>query len=111
PIHLPRQRDSRTCWLLDMHPATAAMLVRIGWFPNTNKALKRLNRLVRRRRIRLVGTLSQKVGRPEHVFCRWTPKTNQLLHEVQLTELCFRLDAERILRGPHLLDTPVQPDA
>src|SRR6266446_4794148 len=108
-IQFSRERDARISWLLDMHPATAAMLVNIGWFPSTNKALKRLNRLVRRRRIRLVGTVSEGVGRPENVYCRWTPKSNQLLHEVQLTQLCFRLDAETILRGPQILDTAVRP--
>ena len=106
-----RERDARICWLLDMHPVTAAMLTRIGWFPSKNKALKRLNRLVKRRRIRLIGTVCQKLGRPEHVYCRWTPKIDHLLHEVQLTEMCFRLDAEKILRGPHVLDAFVRPDA
>ncbi len=95
-----------------MHPVTASMLVQIGWFPSTNKALRRLNRLVRRRRIRLVGTVSLKTaGRPENVYCRWTPKFNQLLHDVQLTQMCFQLDAEKILRGPHVLDMAVRPDA
>src|SRR4051794_3329935 len=96
-IQFSRERDARISWLLDMHPVTAAMLVKIGWFPSKNKALKRLNRLLRRERLRLVGTVSQKVGRPEHVYCRWTPKVDHLLHEVQLTQLCFRLDAEQIL--------------
>ncbi|MGL4555502.1 MAG: hypothetical protein ACRC33_30400 [Gemmataceae bacterium] len=90
---------------------TAAMLVQIGWFPNANKALRRLNRLVRRRRVRLVGTVCQKAGRPEHVFCRWSPKIDQLLHEVQLTRLCLRLDAGRILRGSQVVDAEVRPDA
>src|SRR5882724_10179453 len=77
-----RRRDARVCWLLDMHPVTAAMLVRIGWFPSKNKALKRLNRLVRRRRIKLVGTVCRKAGRPEQIYCRWMPKSDHLLHEV-----------------------------
>src|SRR5437763_12922017 len=93
-----RTRDARIRWLLDMHPVTAAMLVRVGWFPSKNKALKRLNRLVAKKRIRLVGTVCRKSGRPENVYCRWTPKLDQLLHEVELTEQCFRLDAEKILR-------------
>src|SRR5262245_60193883 len=88
-----RQRDERVCWLLDLHPVTAVMLVELGWFPTRNKALKRLGRLVRRGRVRLVGTLSQKAGRPENVYCRWTPKADQLIHEVQLTRMCLRLDA------------------
>src|SRR4051794_18918007 len=109
-LDFARARDARICWLLDMHPVTAAMLVRIGWFPSTTKALARLNRLVRRRRIRLVGTLGRGVGRPENVYCRWTPKVDQLLHEVQLTELCFRLHAEEIRRGPHVRNTGIRPD-
>src|SRR5262245_51320107 len=106
-----RQRDARVCWLLEMHPVTAVMLVRLGWFPTRNKALRRLHRLVLRRRVRLVGAVSRKAGRPENVYCSWRPKPDQLLHEVELTELCLRLDASKILRGPHVLDSEVRPDA
>jgi hypothetical protein len=106
-----RKRDARICWLLGMHPVTAAMLVRIGFFPSRNKALKRLSRLVAKRRIRLVGTVCRKAGRPEHVYCRWRPKQDHMLHEVQLTDLCLRIDAGRILRGPHVIDKQTLPDA
>src|SRR5262249_18480398 len=88
-VAFARLRDERVCWLLETHPVTAAMLVRIGWFPSKTKALKRLNRLVRRKRIRLIGSVCRKPGRPEHVYCRWRPKADQLLHEVQLTEVCL----------------------
>src|ERR1700724_2956641 len=90
---LARERDARICWLLDMHPVTAAMLVQLKLFPSQKKALKRLNRLVRRRRIRLLGTVWQHVGRPENVYGRWTPPAGHLLHEIELTRMCFRLDA------------------
>jgi hypothetical protein len=110
-IAFARARDERVCWLLSQHPVTAAMLVSLGWFPSKNKALKRLRRLVARRRIRLVGTVCRKGGRPEHVYCRYRPKADLLLHEVELTELCLRLDAGAILRGPHVTDTAVRPDA
>jgi hypothetical protein len=106
-----RERDARIAWLLEAHPVTAAMLVGIGWFPTRKKALRRLHRLVRRGRIRLVGTVCQKAGRPENVYCRWTPKADHLLHEVQLTQLCLRLDARAILRGPNVTDAAVRPDA
>jgi hypothetical protein len=104
-------RDARICWLLDMHPVTAAMLVGLGWFPTRKKARKRLLRLVERRRIRLVGTVCRKVGRQEHVYCPYQPAVSQLLHEVQLTELCLRIDAGTILRGPEATDERVRPDA
>lgn len=110
-LEYSRTRDSRVCWLLDQHPVTAAMLVRLGLFPNRNKALRRLRRLVARGRVRLVGTVSRGGGRPEHVYCRWRPKADQLLHEVELTELCLRLDAESILRGPLVTVTGLRPDA
>src|SRR5262249_21949144 len=106
-----RERDARICWLLEMHPVTAGMLVAIGWFPSKAKARKRLHCLARRGRIHLVGAVCQKHGRPEHVYARFPVKVDQILHEIQLTQLCFRLDAERILRGPHVLDTEVRPDA
>lgn len=110
-IDFARERDARICWLLDSHPVTAAMLVQLGWFPSKNKALKRLRRLLLRKRIRLVGTVCRKLGRPEHVYCRWTVKINQLLHEIELTEVCFRLDAGQIHRGPHVTNDVLRPDA
>src|SRR5207249_5675689 len=106
-----RARDARVCWLLGTHPVAAALLVRLGWFPNRTKARKRLRRLVARKRIRLVGTVCRGAGRPEHVYCRYRPKADQLLHEVELTELCLRLDAGAILRGPGITDTARRPDA
>jgi len=109
--HYARERDARVCWLLDTHPVTAAMLVAVGWFPSKNKALKRLRRLSARKRVRLVGTVCRKAGRPEHVYCRWRVKLDHLPHEVELTELCFRLHAGKIIRGPGAVDARVRPDA
>ena len=106
-----RERDARVCWLLDTHPATAAMLVALGLFPSKAKALKRLNRLVQRRRVRLVGTVCRKAGRPEHVFALCRPKPDQLLHEVELTDVCLKLQAARILRGTRVTDPAVRADA
>ena len=106
-----RTRDARVEWLLARHPVTAAMLVSLRLFPSKGKALRRLNRLVAKGRIRLVGTVRRKGGRPEHVFCRWRPKADDLIHEVELTDLCLRLDAERIDRGPHVTDQAIRPDA
>lgn len=110
-IAIARLRDAQICWLLDSHPVTAAMLIGPGWFLTKKKALKRLATLIKRRRIHLVGTVSRGIGRPEHVYCRWRPKPDQLVHEVLLSDLCFRLDAGRILRGPHGRNTEIWPDA
>lgn len=106
-----RARDARVVWLLATHPVTAGMLVALGWFPTRAKARKRLRRLAARRRVRFVGTVCRALGRPEHVYCRWQPKADNLLHEVELTDVCFRLDAAQILRGPHVTDTRIRPDA
>lgn len=106
-----RLRDERVCFLLGEHPATAAMLVSLGWFPTKNKALRRLRRLVQRKRVRLVGTVCRKPGRAEHVYCRYRPKTDSLLHEVELTALCLRLHAAKIIRGPQAVDPLLRPDA
>jgi hypothetical protein len=75
------------------------------------KARKRLHRLALRRRIRCVGMVCRKRGRPELVYARWSPKNDQLLHEVELTSLCFRLDVGAIRRGPVLRHHPQRPDA
>lgn len=104
-------RDARILWLLSQHPVTAATLVALGWFPNRNKALRRLRRLVQRKRIRLVGVVCRKAGRPEHVYCRYRSKQDTLTHEVELTELCLRLDAGRIVRDPRAVDRRLRPDA
>lgn len=110
-LDFARERDARICWLLETHPVTAAMLVRLGWFPNKNKALKRLRRLVARKRICVAGTVCRTPGRPEQVYSRWRLKADQLQHEVALTELCLKLDAGRILRAPSAHDRTVRPDA
>jgi hypothetical protein len=106
-----RARDARVEWLLAVHPVTAGMLVSLGWFPTRAKAIKRLRRLVAKHRIRCVGTVGRRLGRPEQVYCKWRPKGDDLLHEVELTELCFRLDAAKIVRGPHVTDLAIRPDA
>jgi hypothetical protein len=106
-----RARDQWIVWLVSTHPVTAALLASIGWFPTRAKALKRLRRLAAKGRVRFVGTVWRKVGRSEHVFCRWRPKEDNLIHEVELTELCFHLDAAKILRGPHATDAQIRPDA
>lgn len=106
-----RERDARICWLLETHPVTAAMLVGLGWFPTKKKARNRLRRLVFRKHIQLVGTICRKLGRPEHVYCRFRLKPDQLVHEVELTELCLRLDAGKILRGTQATDERIRPDA
>ena len=106
-----RRRDAQVCWLLSMHPATSAIMVSAGLFPNVKKARRRLARLATRRRIRLVGSVCRKPGRPEHVYCTWRPQVQQLLHEVELTQLCLHLDAGTIQRGPHVADNRIRPDA
>jgi hypothetical protein len=110
-IAAARLRDRRIEWLLSRHPVTAAMLVSLEIFPSRRRALRRLARLVARGRVRFVGTVSRRSGRPEHVYCRWRPKADDLRHEVELTELCLKLDAERIERGPHVADDTILPDA
>ena len=106
-----RTRDGWVLGLLDQHPATAEMLAALGWFPTRGKALRRMARLVARGKVRVVGTVSLKPGRPQHVYCRWRPKVDQLAHEVLLTSVCLRLHAARILRGPRVTRTDLLPDA
>jgi hypothetical protein len=106
-----RAHDARLCWLVENNPVAAAMLVRLGWFPNNDNAVRLLRRLVTRKRIRLVGTVCRRSGRPEGVYCHYRPKADQLLHEVELTELCLRLGARCNLCGPHVRDQRMRPDA
>lgn len=109
-IAFARERDARVLTLLTSHPVTAAMLVRLGWFPSKGTALRRLNRMARRHQIHVLGTVRRTVGRPENVYGRVRPKRNQLLHEVEVSDVCFCLQPEAVLRGPST-DDPLRPDA
>lgn len=106
-----RQRDERIAWVLERHPATARMLVEIGLFSSVARARKRLRRLVAKGKIRLAGTVSLKDGRPEHLYCcgQWL-KVDNLLHEAQLTCVCFKTHADEIRRGPDEVDPFIRPD-
>lgn len=106
-----RKRDAWICWLVQRHPLTAEMLVYLNWFSQKRKAVKRLRRLVECGRTFLLGTVCQRPDSPEQVFCGWRAKPDQLLHEVQLTQLFLRLDAGEIQRGPSISDQTVLPDA
>jgi len=110
-LDLARKRDDRIRSLLDSHPVTAAMLVRLGWFPSKDTALRRLNRLACRRKIHVLGTVQRTMGRPEKVYGRVWPKRNQLLHEVELTDVCLCLNPGTVLRGPSAADDSFHPDA
>lgn len=107
-----RQRDATILWLLEHHPATAGMLAGIGLFSNRRKAGKRLCRLRQRKQVRILGTVSLKGGHPEQVYCRgrWW-KADNLLHEVQLTRVCLKIEADEIRRGQGDTDPFLRPDA
>ncbi len=107
-----RQRDARILWLLESHPATAGMLVAIGLFGSKARARRRLRRLVEQRRLRHVGTVRLEGGQWQHVYCRcrWV-RPDALLHEVQLSRLCFRMHADEVRRGPDEVDRDLRPDA
>lgn len=106
-----RSRDAAVLWLLARHSATASMLVGIGLFPNRKKASKRLRRLAQRKKVRLLGTVSLKGGRPEHVYGRGHWNTTDLTHEVLLTKVCLRIDASEVRRGHGEVDATLRPDA
>jgi hypothetical protein len=107
-----RERDAAILWLLQRHPATAAMLVEIGLFRTKARASKRLRRLVRKRQLRVAGTISLKNGRPVHAYSRGLPvKTDNLLHEVQISRICFKTHADEVRRGPREVDQFLRPDA
>lgn len=106
-----RERDALILRLLLHHPATAEMLTGLGLFPSPKKARKRLARLSQRKLVRRLGTVSLKDGRPEHVFGRGRCKTDNLLHEVQLTRLLLRINADEVRRGAGQVDPSLLPDA
>lgn len=108
-----RWRDALILRLLDQHPATAGLLVAIGLFSTRKKASKRLARLRERKQIRCIGTVALKDGRPEYVYARgrhqW--KADNLVHEVQLTQVCLKIHADNIQREPEKIDSYLRPDA
>ncbi len=107
-----RRREAQILWLLERHPVTAEMLVAIRLFGTKARASKRLKRLVEKKQVRLAGTVAFKDGRPEHVYCRcrWV-KTDNLLHEVLISQVCFRTHADQVRRGPQEVDRMLRPDA
>jgi hypothetical protein len=107
-----RRRDQAILWLLTSHPATAQMLVDAGHFRSRRKATKRLTRLVEKKQLRRVGTVCLKGGRPEHVYSRsrWL-KADNLLHEIQMSRICFKIHADDVRRGPGHVDPTLRPDA
>jgi len=107
-----RLREAQILWLLERHPVTADMLVSIRLFASKARASKRLKRLVEKKQLRLAGTVSFKDGRPEHVYCRcrWV-KADNLLHEVQISQVCFKTHADEVRRGPEEVDRALLPDA
>ncbi len=106
-----RRRDALLRWLLLRHPATAGMLVQVGLFPSRKKASRRLQKLRQRGEVRLLGIVALKDGRPEHVYARGRWKADNLLHEVQLTRVCLKIDADAIRRGAGETDARLRPDA
>jgi len=104
-------RDAAITDLLDTHPVTAGTLLGLGWFPTRKKARERLLLLMKRGEVRRVGIVRRPRRPAEDVYCRWQPKSDQLLHEMDLTEVCLRMSAARILRGPDIQDRAVRPDA
>jgi hypothetical protein len=106
-----RRRDALLCWLLERHPATAGMLVGIGLFRTVTRSRKRLRRLVGKKCLRVLGTVSLGSGRPEHVYGRGRGiKSDNLLHDVQLSRVCFKLQVQEIRRGKEV-DSYLRPDA
>jgi predicted transcriptional regulator len=107
-----RERDQQLAWLLERHPVTCDMLVEAGFFRTKQRARKRLRRLVERRQLRLVGTVALKDGRPQHVYSRGrSVKTDNLVHEVLITQLCFKVHADEVRRGAADVDRYLCPDA
>ena len=49
-------------------------------------------------------------GRPEYVYCRWTPKYDNLRHEVNVTEFLLPFRNAEIIRG-YDTDRSLRPDA
>lgn len=118
PLHRPEEsaayaliRDKNVISLLNTHPVTAAMLVSLGWFPTRKKARERLRVLTRSKQANRVGVIWRKAGPPENVYCTWHPKSDQLLHEVELSAVCLRLSPTSLRRGPAIKDRVIRPDA
>src|SRR5438105_3102808 len=110
---LARERDHRILWLLEHHPATAGMLVEIGYFASRKRALRRLHRLVMKKRLKIAGTVLLSNGRPEQVYCRGKQavKPDNVLHEVQVSRVCFKIHADGVRRGAGNVDGFLLPDA
>lgn len=82
------------------------------FFPSKQTAYRRIKRLEEMKLLRKVGeTMVQDTGRQEKVYCNgWKPKSDQLRHEVLLTDFLLLYGDAETVRGWHV-DRTLRPDA
>ena len=103
-------RDNALVDWLTIQPATIEQIVQTGGFPSYETAWRRTEKLIERRRLKLVGFVPwHGNGRPRKVVCRWQPKTDSLLHEVLLTDFFLDFPQALVKRGKHV-DSSIRPD-
>ncbi len=82
--------------LLEQHPATAEILVRLGIFPNLDRASRRLRRMYDRGDLAYMQSVEVTRGVRRLLFAK--VMISNPLHELQLTEYFLNVKADEIRR-------------
>jgi len=104
-----KERDKRLYEILSSHPCYVRLLVEIGIFPSYEVGRRRLQKLRKRKRVKVIGTVQFHEGRPLDVYYIGSLKIDWLYHETRLSEFLLRV-ADRCARGNDV-DQRLLPDA
>lgn len=102
-------REERILKLADKHVIVARHIVAADTCRSA--AYRAAKKLRTQGRLRAVGFVRGVSGRPEIAYCNsWRPRSNQLLHEVRLTDFLLCYAQAEIVRGWQV-DSRIRPDA
>lgn len=104
------EQRARAVELADAHVCVARHFRPL--FPSRATAYREIARLHKERRLRVVGhVVMGAAGHPERVYCnRWKPKSDQLRHDILLTDFLLCYPEARVVRGWEV-DPRLRPDA
>lgn len=105
-----REREEYILKLASIHPIIRKHVE--GCFPSKAACYKKIQKLVRQKKLRRVGTVMMNdSGRAEDVFCNWTPALNQLRHDLLTTDFALCYPQATFVRGWKHINRKYRADA